>query len=527
MPYLGSEAGTLTWPESLLLHDAQDVELMSLHASALEVDADHSAQHDFEAEWQRFQSELNDRPRHFLRASVENLFFLGLGSALYWHDASVEDRDLDLPPRLSSLVEKFTGEAIRMDHNLFVTNTFNHAFAGSGYYLVARSNGYRPFASFLFSLAASTVWEFFGEYVEYVSINDQVFTPVGGTVIGEVLYQLGEFFTTSANTTTNNILKWVFGPFSNFHRWLDGTPARRAAEMDRFGFRKDIWHQFDVVTGMGKAGDTSIGELNVETQLIQLPGYGARRGDISAWLNSTFFTQMQIRSSFAADGLQDFTLFFKAMFLGYFRQHLTGPKDGPWRGYSFFIGPGLAYEFNTHQWSDTGIDDQYGIINLLGPSLHWTSYQGALRLRMNMAVYGDFAAIRAFALDAFKQVGSVEGAKSVLRLRDYYYALGLTTRVRGSLQYARLEVGMHGRYSYYNSIEGLDIDEDEITNDVKTEDTIATVGTWIAYEVLHDIMHVAFSYERRRRSGTATDGSVRARESETEDRFVGSLLFSF
>ena len=146
---------------------------------------------------------------------------------------------------------------------------------------------------------------------------------------------------------------------------------------------------------------------------------------------------------------------------------------------------------------------------------------------MTMAVYGDVAAVRAFAVDAFKQVGSVEGAKSVLRLEDYYFGLGLTARLRGTLQYDRLEMGIHGRYSSYDSIEGLDIDEERISNDVKTRDTLASVGTWIAYEVIGDLMHVALSYERRWRSGTATDGSVSARESETEGRFVGSLLLSF
>ena len=126
------------------------------------------------------------------------------------------------------------------------------------------------------------MWEYLGEYLEYVSINDQIFTPLGGTAIGEVLYQLGEFFTTSANTPTNGVLKWIFGPFSNFHRWLDDTPARRTAKMDRFGFRQDIWHRFDLFAGVGVAGDTSIGEISAETQLVHLPGYGTQHGDISA-----------------------------------------------------------------------------------------------------------------------------------------------------------------------------------------------------------------------------------------------------
>lgn len=521
------DADPRTLPESLLLHGAQEVKLMSLKAGTLEVDEDNLAQHAFEVDWQRYQDELT-RPRHFLRTSAEIVLLIGLGTANYWQDKPENQADFDLPPKLSSLGKKLSGEAVRLDNNKFLTNTFNHAFiSGAGYYTVARSTGYGPFGSFLFSLAGSSVWEYLTEYLEFVSINDQIFTPIGGTVIGEVMFQLGEFFTTSADTPTNGALKWVFGTIPNLHRWLDDIPATRAATTDRFGLRNDIWHRFDLLAGGGVAGDTPIGEIRLKTQLIHLPGYGRRRGDISSWINSTLFTQMQVRSSFSADGLQDLTIFFKAMFLGYFRQHLTGPRDGPLSGYSLFIGLASAYELNTHEWSDTGIEDTYGVINLLGPSMDLTSYQGDLRLRMTMALYGDFAAIRAFAVDAFKQVGSLEGAKSVLRNRDYYFGLGLTARVQGTLQYDRLEVGMHGRYSYYDSIEGLDIDEETVTNDVETTDTIASVGTWITYEVMRAIIHVGFSYERRWRSGTAADGSVRARESETEDRFLGFLRFSF
>ena len=92
----------------------------------------------------------------------------------------------------------------------------------------------------------------------------------------------------------------------------------------------------------GQPDSTERSEVRGETQIIHLPGYGTRRGNISSSINGTLFTQTQLRSSFSGDGLQDLTLFFKAMFLGYFRQHLTGSKDRPLSGYSFFIGPASA-----------------------------------------------------------------------------------------------------------------------------------------------------------------------------------------
>ena len=306
-----------------------------------------------------------------------------------------------------------------------------------------------------------------------------------------------------------------------------GNPAKRAASTDRFGFRNDVWHQFSLFSGFGVADDNFIAAVGLETHIIHLPGYGTRLGPVSAFIDETVFTQMSARFSFGAGGVQDLSLFMKVMLLGYFHQHLTRSPNGTLSGHSLFIGPAMAYELNRHDWSQTGIKDIYGIINIVGPSMDVVYYWNRLRMRLSLDVYGDFAAIQAFALDAFKQGGSLESAKSVLREQEYYFALGLTSRAQASLTYNRLEVGTSGRYSYYASIEGLDRREEEITNDVKTTDTIASVSAWIAYKTVDDVMKVLFSYERRWRSETASDGNIKASESEAENRLLGSVIFQF
>ena len=488
--------------------------------------ADNPAQADFDNEWEHYKNPL-PRQRHLLRTSSELALLLVVGTGWYWLQQDDNSRDWDLDPTLESLWKKITGEAVRLDDNRVYTNIFNHPFTGAGYYLAARSNGYTAFESFLFTLAASTVWEYFIEYLEMVSLNDQVFSPIGGTVLGEVFYQLGEFFTTSADTKTNRILKWAFGAPQNFHRGLDGTSMPRATSTDRFGFRNDIWHQFSLFGGVGVAGDTMIGEIGVESQIIHLPGYGTRPGQVSGFIDDTMFTQLRVGASFSASGLQDVSVFLKVMLFGYFHQHLTRMQNDMLSGYSLLIGPVTAYELNTHDWSETGSNDVYGIIHILGPSMHLLYTQNTLHLRLIMDFSGDFAAIHAFAVDAFEQVGSLEFAKSVLREEQYYYAFGLTARAQATLTYGGLEVGVSGRYSYYNSIEGLDRRQEDITNDVRTTDTIGSLRTWLAYKIVDDFLHMTFSYERRWRSGTASDGTVSVSEAETERRFLGALLFRF
>ncbi len=98
--------------------------------------------------------------------------------------------DWEYEPTPSGFWEKST-DSWAYDTNLFRTNTLYHIYAGIVYYQAARSNGYGPWGSFIWTFAGSTIWEYFGEYREQVSINDQIFTPLGGVILGEGLRQMG------------------------------------------------------------------------------------------------------------------------------------------------------------------------------------------------------------------------------------------------------------------------------------------------------------------------------------------------
>jgi hypothetical protein len=77
------------------------------------------------------------------------------------------------------------------DNDQISTNLFGHPYNGSLYYNAARSNGYGYLASSLFAVAGSATWELFMEN-EYPSINDAIATPIGGAVLGEVLYHTSD-----------------------------------------------------------------------------------------------------------------------------------------------------------------------------------------------------------------------------------------------------------------------------------------------------------------------------------------------
>jgi len=78
----------------------------------------------------------------------------------------------------------------RWDDDPVCVNYFQHPLAGAIYYNGVRSQGAKPFHSFLFSLAESTFFEYFIESVaERPSTQDLITTPLAGAVIGELQNQ--------------------------------------------------------------------------------------------------------------------------------------------------------------------------------------------------------------------------------------------------------------------------------------------------------------------------------------------------
>lgn len=70
-------------------------------------------------------------------------------------------------------------------------NGFRHPIHGSLFYLMARANGMSGGESSLYTLGGSWMWEIFCE-AEDPSINDMVYTTVGGITIGETLWRSGK-----------------------------------------------------------------------------------------------------------------------------------------------------------------------------------------------------------------------------------------------------------------------------------------------------------------------------------------------
>ena len=87
-----------------------------------------------------------------------------------------------------SIQENLKPGAWWWDQDALAVNQIGHPLQGAMNYLGARSTGNGPWVSFGYAFGASLVWEIAGE-TEPPSYNDQITTPVGGALLGEVLYR--------------------------------------------------------------------------------------------------------------------------------------------------------------------------------------------------------------------------------------------------------------------------------------------------------------------------------------------------
>ena len=72
------------------------------------------------------------------------------------------------------------------DQDDFFFNYIGHPIAGSYYYNAVRSQNAKWWESLLFSTAQSCIWEYLIEgFAEQPSIQDLIFTPIGGLILGE------------------------------------------------------------------------------------------------------------------------------------------------------------------------------------------------------------------------------------------------------------------------------------------------------------------------------------------------------
>jgi hypothetical protein len=384
---------------------------------------------------------------------------LAIGVGQYWLSSSSNHRDWDFP-RLSA---RFTEENVRFDNNTHVTNNLLHPLAGAAYYGFSRANGLSVGESVLYAQASAAIWEWGLEWREKVSVNDMVITTAAGTAVGEFLVQLAAYLNSApdgggvpqqAAATTLGFPVWVHDKIDR--RSADPSPAK-----DRLGFSSAYHHRFTLDVQNAWLDDAAERKgqtrgVRLAAQLASLPGFLApqtfarpfARGDFSEGL---------LDLEFNGSGLQNVDVAFDAVLAGYYAQWATPQVLG------LIAGLGTGLEFVDR--NSMGYGDQYALAHFVGPSLALFRKGETVSWTIASRLYGDFAPIRSLAWPRVHAADPSAVYKSSLE-REYQYNLGFSNRWYAELRLHALLLSGEINWGRYQSIEGLDRFQEQITRDL-------------------------------------------------------------
>jgi len=481
-------------------------------------------------------------PKKWRRALVQMGLFAVYATVEYWRNYHqwVEDWQFELT--FADQYRRFlTTEAIRFDSNSYQTN-FSHVMGGVLYYQIARTNYLTWEQSLLAAFANSTIYEYVSEWREVISVNDQFITTFAGWSLGESWFQLSDHFHHSKSPVLK-ILGFM-NPMNKINQFLDRkNPASKA-------FPLPGWHDFVFSVGWRHSSETARGAfgtglVSLETQIIRTPEYG-REGTFKRVLRDTSLSELSaevaLRQRPAADVQlreklsEEVDLYARIVGLAWYRQDI----DALGRGSALSIGLGSAltylrkrpvfYDSRSYRArfeplpaTPTDFRDKMTVTHLIGPVVDWTSFGRRLKVRAVADAYVDFAMMNAFAFNAYSASHPIEGMKTTLNYYGYYYAYGASFSGRVDLDWGNFWIRGLVSGHVWDSWEGLDRFEADLTNNVSAFDSrtrfllktgwrlpSVPVRAFVAVEGIH----------RRGRIGDVRDGS---RETRT---FAGlSYLF--
>lgn len=141
-----------------------------------------------------------------LRSQVASTFAYGLGMLTLLYALPEDSTGWTEDGCPFSRWKEHIKRAPEWDRNKWGWNYAGHAYIGGMYYQTARKSGYRQWDSFVYSVLMSTFfWEFGIEATaEVPSVQDLVYTPVAGWLVGEWMYQTEQKVRANNNQVLNS-----------------------------------------------------------------------------------------------------------------------------------------------------------------------------------------------------------------------------------------------------------------------------------------------------------------------------------
>ncbi|MGM0467011.1 MAG: DUF3943 domain-containing protein, partial [Acidobacteriota bacterium] len=422
------------------------------------------------------------------------------------------------------------------DANCFDLN-WQHSLAGSAYYNFSRTNNLSVLESLLMSWASSSYWEFIVEYRSDVSINDHIFTPLGGLPVGEAWFQLGKFFADRSDTLSQ-ILSFL-NPILKINRFIDRKRTKNLSPKLIPG-----WHAFNIDLGIRNIRteksdpNQTASYAGLHTQIMNIPEYG-NQGTENQFIPTPLFSEIQFYLTGTGRTFEEMNLFTRAVWFGFFKQNI----DSLNQGYSFYLGGGSAFSMFKKKPGMTDFpcsykgrnpaelklgeprdfSDKLSAVHIIGPVLDWTRFNKDLKIRLMQDMYFDFGMVHSFAFNAYSRQYDYSGVKTPLLVNGYYYGWGvtLTSNLDISWRNASLQAGL--RYQSYGSIDGKDRFQHLVTDDFHLNDSRFLCDLSVGYRIPGLPLAIKASYEGIHRKGRIK--SIKETNWETKG-FIGiSLLY--
>jgi len=427
-------------------------------------------------------------PKRYVRAVLMNGGMLAFELFLYWYDPNANAVDWQFP----DLGEKLSQRSIaRFDDNLTSTNWLLHPLAGSVHYGFTRVNGFGVAPSFGVAAASSLLYEVVFEWREIISINDLIVTPFGGMAVGEAFFQLGNYLNsrqprprylhevTGAGEFGRNVGSVTLG----LPRHTNNDPA--AAPLvpdDALGLSSAYAHRFELFMGedfvANDEGATgAVTALGATSDIVAMPGF-LRPGRFGTWFGGGNFTRLAARLSFD-HSVRDFDFQADSHLFGQFEQDIRAQAGGL-RGYARELSFRTMLHYSQRSLLDR--DDQYGVVHLLAPVGNWWLEHGPIRLRFGVDIAPDFAAPMSLAFEPWAAAYGREGSKSSLLSHGYYFAWGGSAGAHARISLDGVSVEASGRYGRYNSIDGHERMQEQVTREVHLRDEILELSANLAFE---------------------------------------------
>jgi len=461
------------------------------------------------------------------RALLEYFAVIAVPQAIYWAGWWGEYKPWHYRLNWKDQSKRFfTLSAWKFDSNNFFLN-WMHASAGALYYNIARSNRLNRFESFLFTLGGSFYWEYIGEWRTVVSINDNIFTILGGIPIGEAWYNLGRYFF-SRTGAFNKFLSFL-NPLLKFNRWLDrktGPLISREPEPGWHDFRLALGFWSDSISNQKWAGKNM--RAHIDAQILSRPD-AEKPGEVSQKVDATLFSGISLDILLSKGLMSEVSFSFRSVYLGYFRKMF----DPDLNGYRFYLGLGSAFSYlkqRSTAFYDSGrirvkdihllnleeprnFRDKFAAVHIIGPVFDLTVRRGRFRARLMAEAYMDFSLVNALALNKYSIAHDIRGAKTTLVYYGYYYGFGSSLSLRLNAEYGPLE--LRGRFIGQNwgSIEGHDNFQNEVFDDFHLKDSRTFLYLSAGFRFGSSPFVFTLGYEEIGRSGVLKDIKQTERES--------------